>query len=451
MHMKKLVSILMAAAMTTALLSGCSGNRDAGSGDNGAQAEGTETSAESSGGTTELKLAIWGDEARANAYKETLKPFCEANNCTVSIDLIPITDYFDKLASQLSAGTAPDVFWLADAKEATFIQGGWCVNLRDKLESDPEYDLADFYQDAINSTDYGDGGIYGVPFSFGARGIFYNKTLFEEAGVKTPQECVDDGTWTYETMFDLAAQIKQYDSSKTGVKLWCVGQATNGIQNFADILLAYGGNLVNADSTEFTLDSEEGIAVTQMIYDAMYVTGAHAKPGDDTAFISGNIAMARETYSYMKSMANGNVEFEWDVVPQPYGSLGKEANLYTGYAYWCANASGKHSDLAAELVKFISSKENYLEWCSTFMSPRTTIMESEEIINLGEGYPSPEHVKATFVDSVAERGLFNYRGTSQWTLMETSVQQNYEMIWAGAVSVEDGIKQMKTAVESLLN
>lgn len=448
--MKKLVSILMAAAMTTTILAGCSGGTDS-TAPASTTGGGETTAAASSGGSTELKIAMWGDEARANAYKETLAPFCEANNCTVTIDLIPISDYFDKLASQLSAGTAPDVFWLADAKEATFIQGGWCVNLRDKLESDPEYDLADFYTDAINSTDYGDGGIYGVPFSFGARAIFYNKTLFEEAGVKTPQECVDDGTWTYETMFDLAAKIKEYDATKTGVKLWCVGQATNGIQNFADILLAYGANLVNSDSTEFTLDSPEGIAVTKMVYDAMYETGAHAKPGDDTAFLSGNIAMARETYSYMTSMANGNVEFEWDVVPQPYGSLGKDGKLYTGYAYWCANASSKNSELAAELVKFISSKDNYLQWCSTFMSPRTSVMESEKIINLGEGYPSPEHVKASFVDCVGERGLFAYRGTSQWTLLTTTVQQNYEMIWAGAASVEDGIAQMKTAVEEYLN
>ena len=446
--MKKAASILMVATMTISILAGCSSGKTP---SDAANAQAESSTATLTGETTELKIAIWGDEARAAAYKETLAPFCEANNCTVTIDLIPIADYFDKLASQLSAGTAPDVFWLADAKEATFIQGGWCVNLKEMLESDPEYDLADFYEDAINSTDYGDGGIYGVPFSFGARAIFYNKTLFEEAGVKTPQECVEDGTWTYETMFDLAAQIKAYDASKTGVKLWCVGQATNGVQNFADILLAYGANLSNEDSTEFILDSEEGTAVTNMIYDAMYKTGAHAKPGDDTAFISGNIAMARETYSYMKSMAEGDVNFEWDIVPQPYGSLEKDGNLYTGYAYWCANAASENSELAAELVKFITNKENYMEWCSTFMSPRASVMESDKIINLGEGYPSAEHIKAAFVDCVEERGLFAYRGTPQWTLLTTAVQQNYEMIWAGAVSVEEGIAQMKTAVEEFLN
>jgi len=449
--MKKLSCVLLALAMSFSLLAGCSGNSQKEASSQNSAENSSESSSAKAGETTELKIAIWGDEARAAAYKETLAPFCEANNCTVSIDLIPIGDYFDKLASQLGAGTAPDVFWLADAKEAPFIQGDWCVNLREKLESDPDYHLEDFYEDAINSTDYGDGGIYGVPFSFGARGIFYNKTLFEEAGVKTPQECVADGTWTYETMFDLTKQIHEYDSTKIGVKLWCVGQITNGVQNFADILSAYGANLLNEDSTEFVLDSEKGLAVTKMVYDAIYTTGGHAKPGDDTAFVSGNVAMARETYSYMKSMANGDIEFEWDVVPQPYGGEGKNGKLYTGYAYWCANASSKQADLAAELVKYITTSENLLAWCSTFMSPRTSVMESDKIINLGDGYPSADKVKAAFVDSIEERGLFTYRGTSQWTLIQTVVEQNYEMIWAGAVSIEDGVAQMKEDVTALLD
>ena len=449
--MKKVISLLLALTLILALFAGCGGG-DGGSGNAGGSGGGSDSgSGGGSGGKTELTIAIWGDEARAAAYQETLAPFCEANNCTVKIELVPIGDFFDKLASQLGAGTAPDVFWLADAKEATFITGGWCADLKPALTGDPDYKFDDFYPDAINSTDYGDGGIYGVPFSFGARAIFYNKTLFETAGVKTPAECVADGTWTYETMFDLASQISKADSTKIGLKLWCVGQETNGVQNFADILPAYGANLVDEGTTAFTLDSEAGLKVTQMVYDAMYTNGGHAKPGDTTAFVSGNVAMARECYSYMKTMVEGGVDFEWDIVPQPYGSEGPDGSLYTGYAYWCANDTSSNRDLAIELVKFITSSDNYLEWCGTFMSPRTTVMESDKIMNPGEGYPSAENIKAAFVDCVAERGLFAYRGTPDWTLLQNAVEQNYEMIWAGAYSVEDGVAAMKAAVEPYLN
>lgn len=439
--MKKALSILLVLAMMMALLAGCGSNA----------ADSTQPAA-NSGKKVELTIAMWGDEARAAAYTETLQPFCEANNCTVKIEIIPIADHFDKLAAQLAAGTAPDVFWLADAKEATFINGGWCANLKDTLASDPDYMLEDFYESAIYSTDYdGDGDIYGVPFSFGARVIFYNKTLFEAAGLENPADCVANGTWTYEKMFELAQAISEYDATKIGVKLWCVGQTTNGVQNFADILPAYGANVLNEDSTEFTLDSEAGIAVTQMVYDAMYTNGGHAKPGDDTAFVSGNIAMARECYSYMKTMANGEVDFEWDVVPMPYGSEGTDAPLYTGYAYWCANATSENVDLAMELVKFVSNPENQLAWCSTFMCPRDSVMTSDEMLNLGEGYPSAESIKAAFVDPVNEQGLYTYRGTADFTLLLTAVQQNYELIWAGEYNVEDGIAAMKEAVEPYLN
>ena len=452
--MKKLLSILMVVAMLLALFAGCAGNTAAetpaapATPDTPAAPEEPAAPAEK----VELTVAMWGDEARAAAYTETLKPFCEANNCTVKIEIIPISDHFDKLAAQLAAGTAPDVFWLADAKEATFINGGWCENLRDVLEADASWNLADYYTDAIYSTDYdGDGDIYGVPFSFGAQALYYNKTIFEAAGIETPADCVANGTWTYEKMFDLASQIAKYDPTKIGIKLWCVGQTINGVQNFANILSAYGTEVVNADSTEFTLDSEAGIKVTQMVYDAMYTNGGHAKPGDDTAFVSGNIAMARETYSYMKTMAAGEIDFEWDIVPLPYGDKGTEGPLYTGYAYWCANATGKNIELSKELIKFVTNPENSLSWCKTFMCPRTSVMESDALLSLGEGYPEPSKIKAAYVDSVAERGLYTHRGTPDWTLLLTAVQQNYELIWAGEYTVEEGIAAMKDAVAPYLN
>lgn len=444
--MKKLLSILMVVAMLLATFTGCANNQAADAPD----VPVVDTPA-APAEKVELTVAIWGDEARKAAFEETLAPFCEANNCTVNIQLVPAVELFSKLAAQIAAGTAPDVFWLADGNEGNFVSAGLLADLKEALASDANYMLDDFYKDAIYSTDYnGTGSIYGVPFSFGARAIFYNKTLFEAAGVETPADCVANGTWTYEKMFELADAIHEYDSNKIGVKLWNSGQTTNGVQNFADILAANDTNLMNADSSEFMLDSEEGIGVTKMILDAMN-TGIHAQPGDDAAFQSGNIAMARETYSSMKTVVASNVDFEWDVVPQPYGSAGADGKLYTGYAYWCANATSKNADLAVELVKFVTNPENQMAWSKTFMCPRASVMGSDTILNLGDGFPSAESIKAAYVDSVAERGLFTYRGTPDFAQLQTTVQQYYEMIWAGAYSVEDGIAAMKDAVAPYLN
>lgn len=458
--MKKLVSLILALVMVMAMFAACAKTDPAAqpsetsksSGAEGTSPATNESTPSSNAEPVTIRIAMWGDEARAEAFQQTLAPWAEANNVTVQIELAALSEYYDKLSTQLGAGTAPDIFWVSDAREGTFISSGWCANLRSTLEADPDWDIDDFYDGVLEATDYvGDGGIYGVPLSFGVRAIFWNKTLFEEAGLKTPQECWDDGTWTYETMFDLAAKIHEYDSTKIGVKTWPVNQSTNGVQNWADMLMAYGANIVNSDSTEFTLDSEAGYKVTQMVYDAMFTTNAHAKPGDETAFVSGNVAMSRETYSYMKNMVNGEVDFEWDLVPLPYGDAGKDATLYTDYAFWCANAYGEHKDLAMDLIRFVTMPEAQLEWCKTFMPPRKSVMNSELILNPGEGYPSAEHIKAAFVDSIEERPLSRYTGTTEWTLFCTTVQQYYEMIWAGAYNVEDGIAAMKSECEQYLN
>ena len=451
--MKKTFSLFLVLAMLLTVLGACTtSNLPAGSTPPSQSGEGGLPSLEAPGGPVELTISMWGDEARAAAFTESLAEFCQENNCTVTITPMPTAEYYDKLSSQLVAGTAPDVFWLADSKEGTYISAGWCADLKEVLEADSSWDRADFYENVLERTDYiGNGGIYGVPFSFGVRAIFWNKTLFEAANVKTPAECVADGTWTYETMFDLASQIAAYDSTKIGCRLWCVGNLNNAINTFSDIWQAYNAAIVNSDSSEFTLNNEAGIKATQLVYDAMYTQNAHAKPGDDTAFLSGNVAMARDAFSYMTSIANGDVDFEWDIVPQPYGDAGKDGKLYTGYAYWCANADGEHVELASKLIRYITSPEKQLEWCGTFLSPRASVMNSDVLLNRGEGYPSPESIKAAFVDSVAERGLFSYTGTTEWTLFQSTVQQYHELIWSGSYNVKDGLDAMKEACEAYLN
>ena len=108
-------------------------------------------------------------------------------------------------------------------------------------------------------------------------------------------------------------------------------------------------------------------------------------------------------------------------------------------------------ELSKELIKFVTNPENQLEWCSTFMCPRSSVMTSDKILNLGEGYPAPERVKAAFVDPVNEQGLYSVRGTAEFTLLQNAVQQTCEMIWAGQYNVEDGVAAMKDAVAPYLN
>lgn len=431
---------MAAGAVTLSVLAGC--------GSKGGTAEESGNTTAAGGEKTVLTMAIWGDEARKEAYLKTLEPFCEANNCEVKIELVAVADYPSKLAASLGANSAPDVVWLADGKATQFIEGDWLLDLGPYLKEDSDYHYEDLYESSMDAITV-DGHVYGVPFSFGAKAYFYNKDLFAQAGLKTPDEYLKEGNWTYDTAFDLAEKISGLGENIYGLKLWCVGQETNAVQGYSDILFAYGCNFFEDDMSGFALNNENGKKVIQMIYDSMYKTGAHVKPGDTTAFLAGTIGMARENYSYMKVLVENHAPFEWGIVPQPYGDDPK-GKIYTGYANWAVTSTSRHADLAAELVKFMTSGESQLEWCRTFMPPRASVMNSEQILNPGEGYPPAEDIYAAFVDVITSRGLYSYYAPVNWAEIQKKVQQDFELIWAGSYSVEDGLTNMETDINNLL-
>ena len=57
--------------------------------------------------TVNLKMSIWGNDARKTTFEELVKPFCEENNCTVEIVLVPFAEYMQKISIQLASKTAP--------------------------------------------------------------------------------------------------------------------------------------------------------------------------------------------------------------------------------------------------------------------------------------------------------------------------------------------------------
>ena len=66
------------------------------------------------------------------------------------------------------------------------------MDLGPAVRVDADYDFDDFFPSTLTLFERGD-AVYGIPFAFGPRVIFYNKTLFEEKGLKTPTELYLEG------------------------------------------------------------------------------------------------------------------------------------------------------------------------------------------------------------------------------------------------------------------
>lgn len=213
--MKKTLSILLAASMAAATLAGC-GSKPAETTaapkteeTTAAAAKTEETTAEaaaSTGDPATLKLAIFKGGYGDAFWTAVTDAYTKANpNVTFEIDADPSIG--DKVNSSMLAGDVPDFIYCPSSNPSglaqRLIKDQALADLTDVFEGPLKGKILDGFLDTSLSQPYGDGKVYLAPLYYTANGLFYNATLFEEAGLKVPA--------TWDEFFALGDEIKGKD------------------------------------------------------------------------------------------------------------------------------------------------------------------------------------------------------------------------------------------------
>lgn len=213
--MKKAISLLLAGTMTAAALAGCATKQTAATTAAPTTAPVTEAGTESKATepaagdelTGELKLSIFKGGYGDTFWVEAAKAFTEKHpGVTFKIDADPSIG--EKVNSSMLAGDVPDFIYCPSANPSglaqRLIKDQALADLSDVFES-PELKgkILEGFLDTSLSQPYGDGKVYLAPLYYTANGLFYNATLFEEAGLKVPT--------TWDEFFALGDEIKGKD------------------------------------------------------------------------------------------------------------------------------------------------------------------------------------------------------------------------------------------------
>ena len=157
---------------------------------------------------TEVIWYVRTDEVEQFWEQEIVIPGFEAAHPDVKINLVVVPwNEFDTQFSILSAaGTPPDVWsaWGSD-NFADYVARGLVADLTPYIARDA-YDLSDFFPEVLDSYDF-DGKRYGLPMQTTASFVFYNKDMFDAAGVAYPPTSWDDTSWTYAAFVEKCAQL----------------------------------------------------------------------------------------------------------------------------------------------------------------------------------------------------------------------------------------------------
>lgn len=260
--------------------------------------------------------------------------------------------YQQALLTQLSAGEAPDVFWIPGADIAEFASKGVIYNLAPLAGDD--FSVDDFYAGPMEqlTTDPATGQsdpanyLWGLPRDVSTFALYLNNDLIAEAGAPDPRELAAAGEWDWaaftevaEAVAALGGEIAGYgQSSWWGPVGWWLNSA--------------GGGFFNDARDACALDTAESIAGLEAFRD-FYATGAGFTYGEDPepVFKAGNIGMFQN--GRWATPGIREVAFDFDVVKLPDGPGGP-----SNWAFWGAyvvNANTENPEAAWDLVRALTS------------------------------------------------------------------------------------------------
>lgn len=187
---KSLFTIVAVSAVAALALTGCSAGGSGGDGK-----------------TVKVAYQKFGNFTQLDAHMKEVKKAFEAENKGLTVELVPIeaqqNDYFTKLAlMNQSAATAPDVMYEDTFMVQSDADAGYLAPLDKYTAEWTDWDK--FYDNAKGAGLGSDGKTYGIPMGTDTRALWYNKDLFEQAGLTVPWE---PETWA--DVLDAAATIKK--------------------------------------------------------------------------------------------------------------------------------------------------------------------------------------------------------------------------------------------------
>lgn len=283
-----------------------------------------------------LTVSYWDDEM------QPIKDFIKANpDIKVKQIRVPGDDYNTKLNQMIVGGTAPDVMLTQEADYVRFAKNGVTMKLDDKLK-DLGIDKSDFQPavtDIANQVD----GYYGFPQGFATEIMYYNKDMFDAAGVAYP---TDD--WTWDDYTAAAEKLTKADGSQYGSD----SPTFNGV--WYSLIGAAGDKVVDNGKLSFGNGLKKTLEFQKNLVDNKWQPQPASGSKVSDMFAAGKAAMTLGGTWLVSTYKD--VDFKWDIATIPTAPGAKKYNsLHT--SFWAINAKTKHSAAAEKLVKFLMSKE----------------------------------------------------------------------------------------------
>ena len=297
----------------------------------------------------EIHYAFW--HSALEEYYIQCKADFEAAHPGVTIVLEPTSwgEYWTKLEAAADGGSIADVFHMNGVNIKKYADGGVLLPL-DEYIANSDVDLNN-YPPAMNAMYNFRGVQYGIPMDYDTIGLWYNKALFDQAGIAYP---TSDWTWD-----DLVAAANAINA--LGDDIYGIAANYEEQQGFYNTVYAYGGYFV--EDEKFGFNDPNTRAGIQCWVDLMAsgVSPSEQSLEENPAylqFMAGKLGMIFSGDWVVAEYASkdSSVADIIDVAELPLMPNGQRASVIHGKAN-CVSSTTQHPDEAYAWVAYLASAE----------------------------------------------------------------------------------------------
>ena len=341
MKLKKALAMMLTGAMALSL---------AACGENGNGETTDDSKAKSDSG--ELSVSIW-DSYQEPGIKEILADFTEETGIKTKLTVIKWDEYWTMLEAGAQGGSLPDVFWMHSNESERYMSNGMLLDLTDKIAESDTIDPENYPEDIWGLYTYED-KYYAVPKDVDTIALWYNKTLFDEAGLAYPT-----ADWTWDDVTEAAKILTKEDGSQYGLAM----RNDNNQEGYYNLVFDNGGYIISDDKTKSGWDDPKTIEAMETlegwIKDGLMPSlETMSENSVDVLFQSGKVAMACQgSWMLAAYKSNEYTAENCDVVELPKNAAtGRRVSVYNGLG-WAASANGNNTENAWKLIEYLGSRK----------------------------------------------------------------------------------------------
>jgi len=339
---------------------------------------------------------------------EVIEPIIEEfekANPGVDVEMQQLTwqNGFEKIVASVSSGTQPDLCELGSTWVPRFAADGVLGDVTGEVGALKDSLL--FWESCSLN-----GRVYGIPWVAGTRALFYNKELFEKAGLNP-----DSPPETWEELIECARKIHSPGNGVYGFGM-NAGERYILFKKFMPFAWGNGGKILNQDLSRSEFASGENLEALVFYCSLKKYSLVEKQDVLDMAFKQGKIGLEISGGWNLKTIPADapDLKFGVAVVPKPKACCGTHAS-FAGSEILVTFVKSGHQKEALKLARFLVEKQNVISLCRSAKSVQPIFrgaqndpyydanpLEKMFVVQLSTAVAPPPHPKWPEIEEIIE-------------------------------------------------